>query len=77
MRFLVNPHECEEEVSALVRKCKSLRWAVAWASCGFPLFNTLTKHQEKIEQLSVGIHFYQTHPNFDFRSFTMRGRQVV
>jgi HKD family nuclease len=64
MRFLANPHECEKEVSTLVRKCKSIRWAVAWASHGFPLFNTLEKFQEKIEQLSVGVHFYQTHPDF-------------
>lgn len=64
MRFLANPHECEEEVSALVRKCKSIRWAVAWASHGFPLFDTLEKFQDKIEQLSVGVHFYQTHPDF-------------
>jgi len=64
MRFLADPHEIETAVSELLDKCKSLRWAVAWASHNLPLFDKLKTHQGKIEQLSVGIHFYQTHPDF-------------
>jgi HKD family nuclease len=28
------------------------------------LFDLLAEHRDKIEQLTVGVHFYQTHPDF-------------
>jgi HKD family nuclease len=45
------------------------RWSVAWASssftsCHFDLFAELLKRRERVEQLIVGTHFYQTHPDF-------------
>lgn len=64
MKFLKRPAETERELKRLLRDCKSLRWAVAWASHGFSLFDLLVTHQEKIRQMTVGIHFYQTHPEF-------------
>ncbi|MBK9144440.1 MAG: NgoFVII family restriction endonuclease [Candidatus Melainabacteria bacterium] len=48
----------------LTRKCKRLRWAVAWASSSFSLFEVLKENQHKIHQIVVGTHFYQTHPDF-------------
>src|SRR5947209_1660220 len=64
MRFLSTPETVEWEIGRLIRKCKRLRWAVAWASHNFGLCQLLEKHESKIHQLTVGIHFYQTHPDF-------------
>jgi len=64
MKLLSSPNEIESAIKRLIRKCGSLRWAVAWASHGNPLFQLLKEHEDKIKQLTVGIHFYQTHPEF-------------
>jgi HKD family nuclease len=64
MRFLASSSEIDSALRTLTKKCTRLRWAVAWASHGFPLFDLLVKHRDKIEQLTVGVHFYQTHPDF-------------
>jgi len=64
MRFLRPPKDIEVELMRLIRDCITLRWAVAWASHGFSLFDLLAKHHKKIQQMTVGIHFYQTHPEF-------------
>jgi hypothetical protein len=64
MRFLASPTEIESTLRSLTKKCTSLRWAVAWASHGFPLFDLLVEQRHKIAQLTVGVHFYQTHPDF-------------
>lgn len=64
MKFLKSPSEIESIVKQLTRKCRQLRWAVAWASHDFPLFHLLKENESKIRQMTVGIHFYQTHPNF-------------
>jgi HKD family nuclease len=64
MKFLISQKEIEHELSRMVRSCAHLRWAVAWASVDFPLFDLLKEHAAKIQQLTVGVHFYQTHPDF-------------
>ncbi len=43
---------------------KHYRWAVAWASAEFSLYEALLEHQSRISQIVVGTHFYQTHPDF-------------
>jgi len=64
MKFLRTQKEIEHQIKRLIDTCTRLRWAVAWASHEFPLFHTLHENRAKIEQLTVGIHFYQTHPDF-------------
>ena len=64
MRILHTGAEAEKLLSQLTVKCTTLRWAVAWASHNFSLCKTLADNQGKIDQLAVGIHFYQTHPDF-------------
>ena len=64
MKFLRTQKEAEGEIRRLLRSCARLRWAVAWASHDFPLFHLLEECKAKIQQLTVGIHFYQTHPDF-------------
>ena len=64
MRFLSTPSEIESVLKEQLTQCISVRWAVAWASCKSPLFEKLVECRDKIEQLVVGIHFYQTDPDF-------------
>lgn len=64
MKFLCNPSEIESVLSKQLSTCKSVRWAVAWASCNTKLFSKLVESKGKIDQLVVGIHFYQTDPDF-------------
>jgi len=64
MRLLTEPEELRATVARLLRGCTSARWAVAWASTHAPQFEALLRHREKLEQLTVGIHFYQTDPGF-------------
>ena len=64
MKFLRNNREIQTELKKCIRTAESFRWSVAWASVGFPLFDMLLENRHKIHQLSVGIHFYQTHPDF-------------
>lgn len=65
MKFLKTSTDVKNQISRMLPKCAKLRWAVAWAShekC--PLFDLLYKHRHKIHQATIGIHFYQTHPDF-------------
>jgi HKD family nuclease len=64
MKFLRTQKEVEHQIKRLLPTCSRLRWAVAWASHDFPLFHLLQEHRAKIQQATVGIHFYQTHPDF-------------
>jgi len=47
-----------------MRRYAHFRWSVAWASSAFPLFEELLKNRDRVSQLVVGTHFYQTHPDF-------------
>lgn len=42
----------------------SIKWATAWASAGSDVFDELVENRYKIKKIAVGIHFYQTHPEF-------------
>lgn len=64
MRFLSSPSDIAAALESQLLKCKTLRWAVAWATTGTKLYDLLLEHSGKIEQLTVGIHFYQTDPEF-------------
>ena len=64
MKFLRTQKDVEGEIKRMLRSCVQLRWAVAWASHDFPLFHLLQEHRAKIRQMTVGIHFYQTHPDY-------------
>lgn len=64
MKLLASAKDVEQEARWLIRHCSRVRCAVAWASHKCPAHTTLEKHESKIKQLTVGIHFYQTHPDF-------------
>jgi HKD family nuclease len=64
MNLLKSPAEMISAFTRLIRNCTGIRWAVAWASEDCPIFDLLKQHEKKIEQMTVGVHFYQTHPDF-------------
>jgi len=64
MRLLTTPAALEKAFAQLVARHKKLSFAVAWASHNFSGYKELLKHDRKIQQGIVGIHFYQTHPSF-------------
>jgi HKD family nuclease len=64
VEFLKSAADMRNEITRLIRTCESFRWAVAWASHDCPIFELLKEQEHKIEQMTVGVHFYQTHPDF-------------
>jgi hypothetical protein len=64
MRLLTTPLSLNRAFTQQLNRHKSASFAVAWASHGFSGYTQLLKHEEKIKQGVVGLHFYQTHPSF-------------
>lgn len=64
MRLLIKPKEIERAFTGLLRRFRSVSFAVAWAGEGFPGYEQLLKKKRKIKCGIVGLHFFQTHPNF-------------
>lgn len=66
MKFLSTSKMLNDCFRQLCKKYNRFEWIVAWAG-DTDLFNIgqlLSKYENKIEHLVVGLHFYQTHPNF-------------
>ena len=64
INLLTTSDDILKAVRSAMRRYQSFRWSVAWASSGFPLFDDLLKKRNRVSQLVVGTHFYQTHPDF-------------
>jgi HKD family nuclease len=64
MKVLATTKQINIELTRLIEECSLCRIAVAWASVGFSVYELLQTHEAKIEQMTVGIHFYQTDPTF-------------
>jgi len=65
MKLLITPETLELEFKQAMIQYKEYYWATAWASSSpAALFQQLKINQKRIKRLVVGIHFYQTHPDF-------------
>ncbi|MDR0307262.1 MAG: phospholipase D family protein [Chitinispirillales bacterium] len=64
MKLITTSIDLEKEFRRLTNQYDNFYWATAWASSGSKLFNDLLSHKGKIQKIVVGIHFYQTHPDF-------------
>lgn len=65
MKVLSNSNHINNEMKRLMRSYSKYSWAVAWASTSYRNgFELLKQNRDKINRLVVGIHFYQTHPDF-------------
>lgn len=64
MKIISNPKKIDKALVSLIKKYDSYYIATAWASVGFDAFQELLDNQENIKKMVVGLHFYQTHPDF-------------
>lgn len=64
MKLLIKRSDLEKEFKRLIKQYSNFHWATAWASVGNEVFEDLLKNTYKIDKITVGIHFYQTHPEF-------------
>jgi hypothetical protein len=64
MKLITTAKELEKEFRRLTRKYQEYYWATAWAGANSRLFDDLLSQKDRIKKLAVGIHFYQTHPDF-------------
>ena len=64
MKLIVKPEDLRKEFKRLIDDYNDFNWSTAWASAGSIFFAKLLLNRDKIQKLTVGIHFYQTHPNF-------------
>lgn len=64
MNLITTAKELEKEFKYLIKNYDEFYWATAWASSSSILFDELLDHRNKIKKMVVGIHFYQTHPEF-------------
>ena len=70
MKLIISSQELESEFNRLFKKYHKYYWSVAWAGINSLPFKWLSINKDKIERIVVGIHFYQTHPDFikEFKS---------
>jgi len=64
MKLITSAQALEREFNRLISDYAKFNWATAWASTGAAVFDEVVSNSKKIEKIIVGIHFYQTHPDF-------------
>jgi hypothetical protein len=64
MKIITTPKKLENEFLKLLEKYSNYYWTSAWASSKSKPFEKLVKNHNRINKIVVGIHFYQTHPEF-------------
>jgi hypothetical protein len=64
MKLITDQTDLEKEFLRLINKYQSFYWAAAWAGIYSKPFDGLKTSEIKIKKVVVGIHFYQTHPDF-------------
>jgi len=64
MKLISDSKTLEKQFLRLLDKYSKYYWLTAWASSKSASFDKLVKNKQKIEKIIVGIHFYQTHPDF-------------
>jgi hypothetical protein len=64
MELITSPTALRTEFSRLMRQYERFRWITAWAGASYLPFAGLLAASKKIQHIVVGIHFYQTHPDF-------------
>lgn len=64
MKLITTSSLLEKEFRRLTKEYSDFYWATAWAGINSKPFDDLISNQNKIKKIIVGIHFYQTHPDF-------------
>jgi len=76
MEIISTTQNLDDKLSFLIEAYKHIHIATAWASMGSKSADKLLDNRIKIRRMVVGIHFYQTHPNF-IEAFLNGKRQRV
>lgn len=64
MKLITTAKELEKQFRRLTEQYDHFYWSTAWASSGSKPFKDLLTKMGRIKKIVVGIHFYQTHPDF-------------
>ncbi|GLI57925.1 hypothetical protein PM10SUCC1_34390 [Propionigenium maris DSM 9537] len=64
MKIISNNNTLETLLLKLIKKHSEIRISVAWASAKTKIFETLIANKHKLKTSTIGIHFYQTDPEF-------------
>ena len=64
MKIITTPNKLEKEFLKSLENYSNYYWTTAWASSKSEPFKKLIENNDKIGKIVVGIHFYQTHPEF-------------
>ncbi|MFL7024278.1 restriction endonuclease PLD domain-containing protein [Enterovibrio norvegicus] len=64
MKIISKPADIDKTLVKLMRRYTKYHIATAWASMGSNASFELVKNKDRIAQMIVGTHFFQTHPNF-------------
>ena len=64
MKLITNSKTLEKQFLRLLDKYSKYYWLTAWASSKSTSFDKLVRNKQRIKKIIVGIHFYQTHPDF-------------
>lgn len=64
MKIIVEAYEINSIISTAIKKYQHISFAVAWASSRTNAFKSLLNRKGHIEHCVVGLHFFQTDPNF-------------
>lgn len=64
MKLLISALQLTTEFNRLIKQYSEFYWATAWAGASSKEFVNLLQYKDKIKKMIVGIHFYQTHPDF-------------
>lgn len=64
MKIITTPKKLENEFLKLLDEYSNYYWTSAWASSKSKPFEKLVENYKRINKIIVGIHFYQTHPEF-------------
>jgi len=60
-----------------MEKYNQFYWAVAWAGREFDVFDKFFLNQNKIKRVVIGLHFYQTHPDFIKKAIQISGIKFI
>lgn len=64
MKLITSTTELSKEFKRLLNTYQQYSWLTAWAGKPFELTNILANNTNRIQKIVVGLHFYQTHPDF-------------
>ncbi|MFA6832652.1 MAG: phospholipase D family protein, partial [Bacteroidaceae bacterium] len=64
MKLISSSRALEKEFLRLLNQYKEYYWLSAWAGVNTKAFEKLDENRDRIKKLVIGIHFYQTHPDF-------------